>query len=47
MESLWGLRNQADEELRIGLKKMQDFEGCIGSIENGSERVMPVPNPCS
>lgn len=39
VESLWGLRKQADEEMRMGLKKMQDFEGCIGGIENGSERV--------
>ncbi|KAE8057357.1 hypothetical protein FH972_014058 [Carpinus fangiana] len=39
VESLWGLRKQADEEVRIGLKKMQDLEGCIGGIENGSERV--------
>ncbi|XP_059461601.1 uncharacterized protein LOC132190583 [Corylus avellana] len=39
VESLWGLRKQADEEVRMGLKKMQDLEGCIGGIENGSERV--------
>lgn len=39
VESLWGLRKQADEEVRMALKKMQDLESCINGIENGSERV--------
>ncbi|KAB1203578.1 hypothetical protein CJ030_MR8G015401 [Morella rubra] len=39
LQSLWGLRKKSDEEVKMALKKMQDFERCIGDIENGSGRV--------
>lgn len=39
VESLWGLRKQGDEEVRMALRRMQALEECIGGIESGSERV--------
>ncbi|KAG5250246.1 DUF241 domain-containing protein [Salix suchowensis] len=39
VESLRGLREKRDGEVRIVLKRMQEFEGCIGDIETSVERV--------
>ncbi|KAF9686628.1 hypothetical protein SADUNF_Sadunf02G0009000 [Salix dunnii] len=38
-ESLRGLREKRDEEVRMVLKRMQEFEGCIGDIETSVDRV--------
>ncbi|KAB5568057.1 hypothetical protein DKX38_001850 [Salix brachista] len=39
VESLRGLREKRDGEVRMVLKRMQEFEGCIGDIETSVERV--------
>ncbi|KAL5557752.1 hypothetical protein UlMin_033963 [Ulmus minor] len=39
MDWLLGLRKKSDEEIRKGLKKMQEIEVCVGGIENGGERI--------
>ncbi|KAJ6731160.1 hypothetical protein OIU85_021889 [Salix viminalis] len=39
VESLRGLREKRDGEVRMVLKRMQEFEGCIGYIETSVERV--------
>ncbi|KAK6939242.1 Protein BPS1, chloroplastic [Dillenia turbinata] len=37
-ERLWNLRKKSEEEVRLILKKMQNLEGCVCDIENGSEK---------
>ncbi|KAJ6392394.1 hypothetical protein OIU77_026204 [Salix suchowensis] len=39
VESLRGLGEKRDGEVRMVLKRMQEFEGCIGDIETSVERV--------
>ncbi|KAF9686629.1 hypothetical protein SADUNF_Sadunf02G0009100 [Salix dunnii] len=39
VERLRGLREKSDEEARMVLKRMREFEGCIGDIEISVERV--------